>query len=158
SALYLWSLWPVVERGHRSEPMRRRLLVLGLAAVAVGLAIVVASLQLGTERADTTSARVAPTPHGILTQALTLGAQADWLAVAPISELLRRMGLVRQPGARITRVDALWNEVAPTRPRNPADPNAPAYRWQRYDVIANGLARRGIAPIFSVYRSPSWAN
>jgi hypothetical protein len=139
--------------------MRRRHLVLGLAAaVAVGAAIVVASLMLGTRTDDKTSARAAPTPHEILTEGLTVGVQDDHLAVAPLDELEWRMGLVRQTGARITRVDVLWNEVAPTRPRHPEDPGDPAYRWRRYDAIASGLARRGIAPIFSVYRSPSWAN
>ena len=38
------------------------------------------------------------------------------------------------------------------------DPNDPAYRWSRYDRVVDGLARRGIAAIFNVYRSPSWAN
>ena len=57
----------------------------------------------------------------------------------------------------MTRVDVL-NEVAPEPPARGDDPNDSAYRWSRYDRVADGLARRGIAPIFNVYRSPSWAN
>jgi hypothetical protein len=59
---------------------------------------------------------------------------------------------------RVTRVDVLWNAVAPTRPATPANPNDRAYRWSRYDRIVDGLRRRGIAVMLNVYRSPSWAN
>ena len=133
--------------------MRRRHLAVGLVAVgAVGLALAVGSLMTGGH--DKPSGPVAPTPHEILTEGFTLGVQDDRLAVAPLDELEWRMGLVDQTGARLTRVDVLWNEVAPTRPAHPTDPNDPAYHWTRYDMIAAGLARRGIAVIFSVYRAP----
>ncbi len=137
--------------------MRRRHLAFGLAAVgAVGLALAVGLLMTG--RHDKPSGPVAPTPHEILTEGFTLGVQDDRLAVAPPDELEWRMGLVNQTGARLTRVDVLWNAVAPTRPAHPTNPDDPAYHWARYDTIAAGLARRGIAVIFSVYRAPSWTN
>ena len=60
-----------------------------------------------------------------------------------------RLDLLASTGVRVTRVDVLWNEVAPDRPARGDDPSDPAYRWSRYDRVADGLVRRGIA------RSPS---
>jgi hypothetical protein len=69
-----------------------------------------------------------------------------------------RLDLLASTGVRVTRVDVLWNTVAPSRPASAANPGDPAYRWSRYDAIVDGLTERGIAVIFNVYRSPSWTN
>lgn len=61
-------------------------------------------------------------------------------------------------GVPVTRVDVLWNVVAPTRPASATNPNDSAYRWSRYDRVVDEFTRRGIGVIFAVYRSPSWAN
>jgi hypothetical protein len=97
-------------------------------------------------------------PEAVLPPGLTLAIQDDHLAVTPEADIEGRLDLVAATGVRVTRVDVLWNEVAPERPARADDPDDPAYRWSRYDRVADGLARRGIAPIFNVYRSPSWAN
>ena len=97
-------------------------------------------------------------PETALPPGLTLAIQDDHLAVTPEANIEARLDLVDSTGVRVTRVDVLWNEVSPERPARGADPDDPAYRWSRYDRVADGLARRGIAPIFNVYRSPSWAN
>ena len=61
--------------------------------------------------------------------------QDDVLAIAPLNEIPTRVEMVKQTKAKVTRVDILWNFVAPTRPANPTDPNDPAYDWSRLDLI-----------------------
>jgi Cellulase (glycosyl hydrolase family 5) len=97
-------------------------------------------------------------PEAILPPGLTVAIQDDRLAVAPEADIDARLDLVAATGVRVTRVDVLWNELAPTRPARADDPADPAYRWSRYDRVVDGLARHGIAAILNVYRSPSWAN
>src|SRR5512134_2522687 len=89
---------------------------------------------------------------------LTVALQDDHLAVTPEPGIEGRLDLLSSTGVRVTRVDVLWNEVAPSRPADGADPDDQAYRWSRYDQVADGLLRRGIAAIFNVYRTASWAN
>jgi Cellulase (glycosyl hydrolase family 5) len=97
-------------------------------------------------------------PESVLPPGLTLSIQDDHLAVTPESNVEARLDLVAATGVRVTRVDVLWNEVAPARPARADDPSDPAYRWSRYDRVVDGLGRRGIAAILNVYRSPPWAN
>jgi hypothetical protein len=75
----------------------------------------------------------------------------------PADQIPGRLDLVRATGARVTRVDVLWSDVAPTRPADEADPADPAYRWERADAILRGYAERGIAAIVSSYSTPAWA-
>ena len=89
---------------------------------------------------------------------LTLAIQDDRLPVVEESGIGTHVNLVASTGVKVTRVDVLWNDVAPTRPAAPADPRDPAYRWSRYDQIVDGLTARGIAIIFNVYRAPMWSN
>lgn len=97
-------------------------------------------------------------PESVLPPGLTLAVQDDHLPVEPEAGIPGRLDLLASTGVTVTRVDVLWNDLAPTRPRGAADPSAAAYRWSRYDAIVDGLTARGIAVIFNVYRSPSWAN
>ena len=97
-------------------------------------------------------------PATSLPPGLTLSVQDDHLAVTPESNIGARVGLVASTGVRLTRVDVLWNTVAPGRPGSASNPNDAAYRWSRYDAVVDGFTRRGIAVILNVYRSPSWAN
>jgi hypothetical protein len=97
-------------------------------------------------------------PETALPPGLTLSIQDDHLAVTPEANIETRLDLLASTGVRVTRVDVLWNEVAPARPARADDPDDPAYRWSRYDRVVDGLGRRGITAILNVYRSPSWAN
>ena len=97
-------------------------------------------------------------PATTLPPGLTLSVQDDHLAVTPEANLPARMNLVAGTGVRVTRVDVLWNAVAPTRPASASNPNDAAYRWSRYDAVVDGFAARGVSVILNVYRSPSWAN
>jgi hypothetical protein len=100
----------------------------------------------------------AAAPGTTLPAGLTVSVQDDHLAVTPESNIANRVGLVASTGVRVTRVDVLWNAVAPSRPSSASNPNDAAYRWSRYDAVVDGLTQRGIAVILNVYRSPSWAN
>jgi hypothetical protein len=124
--------------------------ILAVAAIGGVVALLVVGSVRGSDRP--------PDPGAIMSGSLTVGVQDDRLPVAPGAQLDGRMDRLAATGVRVTRVDVLWNQVAPTRPARAADPNDPAYRFGRYDRIVDGLARRGVAVMFDVYRSPTWAN
>jgi len=51
-----------------------------------------------------------------------------------------------------------WDEVAPTRPSHPRDPNDPEYRWGEIDRVAAEAERAGIRLAVLIDRAPRWAN
>lgn len=118
----------------RRAPARRRALILGLVAGA----IVCAGAPAGASGA-------------------VAGLQDDRISVGPESDIEARAGILASSRTRVSRVDVLWSEVAPTRPANPRDPADPAYRFARWDRIAAALTARGIRPIFAIYSTPPWA-
>ena len=69
-----------------------------------------------------------------------------------------RLDALAATGTRVTRVDVLWREVAPTRPADARNPADPAYDWSRYDQIVRGLSARGISVILDFYLTPAWAS
>lgn len=73
-------------------------------------------------------------------------------------ELEARLDALAATGIKVTRVDVLWREVAPTRPADARNPADPAYDWSRYDQIVRGLAARGITTILDFYVTPAWAS
>ncbi len=85
------------------------------------------------------------------------GLQDDRISVGPEGEIEARADILAASRTRVSRVDLLWSEVAPTRPASPRDPADPAYRFARWDRIAAALTARGIRPLFAVYSSPAWA-
>ncbi|MEW6581154.1 MAG: cellulase family glycosylhydrolase [Actinomycetota bacterium] len=82
--------------------------------------------------------------------------QDDHLAV-PDSDIESRLDMIAATGAKVTRVDLFWRDVAPAQPADAADPADPAYRFDRADAIMRGLAQRGITPIVAVFNTPEWA-
>lgn len=84
--------------------------------------------------------------------------QDDNLVNVRGAALAARLDALAATGVKVTRVDVLWREVAPTRPRDARDPADPAYDWTRYDEIARGLRARGISAIFDFYVTPAWAS
>ncbi|MBJ7455649.1 MAG: hypothetical protein JHC74_06290 [Thermoleophilia bacterium] len=90
-------------------------------------------------------------------QAALAGLQDDRISVDPESGIEARADLLARSRTRVSRVDLLWSEAAPTRPARPRDPDDPAYRFARWDRIAAALTARGIRPIFTIYSSPAWA-
>ena len=67
--------------------------------------------------------------------------------------------LYRQLGVSIYEADLSWNLVAPSRPRNPANPGDPAYRWPAAIQQAITQARRfHMRVLLQIIGAPSWAN
>lgn len=67
--------------------------------------------------------------------------------------------LYHKLGVKIFEADLFWNEVAPTRPRHPANPNDPAYRWPAEIDQAIQQARRfHMRVLLEIVYSPKWAN
>jgi len=83
--------------------------------------------------------------------------QDDVLTTAPLDQIPTRIQMVQQTKAKVTRIDILWSQVAPTPPASPTDPNDPAYDFSRLDLIFSSLAAANITPIVSTYSTPDWA-
>jgi hypothetical protein len=64
----------------------------------------------------------------------------------------------RELGVDVFQFQLHWDEVAPTRPSNPRDPEDPAYHWGAVDQIVNEAARYEIGLAALAERSPPWAN
>jgi hypothetical protein len=60
-----------------------------------------------------------------------------------------------------TRIILYWNDIAPTRPANPTDPNDPAYDWtdshSRPDQRVLSALDAGLTPLVTVWKAPRWA-
>lgn len=139
--------------GERTVRRATRAAVLGL--IVVGAAGTVAFVMRGDDPPQPGSGvALGPLPPGELTVAV----QDDQLPVADPATLDLRLDTLAETGVKVTRVDVVWNEVAPTRPAEGRDPNDSAYVWTRYDAILDGLDKRGIRALLDVYRTPSWAN
>jgi hypothetical protein len=61
-------------------------------------------------------------------------------------------------GVDVVQFQIHWDEVAPTRPANPRDPNDPAYRWAAVDPFVTEAARHGVGLAALLQRTPGWAN
>jgi hypothetical protein len=64
----------------------------------------------------------------------------------------------KQLGVDVFQFQIHWDEVAPTRPANPRDPNDPAYHWGEADTIVQQAAEYGIGLAALIQRAPGWAN
>jgi hypothetical protein len=61
-------------------------------------------------------------------------------------------------GVDVFQYQVHWDEVAPTKPEHPRDPDDPAYRWGDLDRVAAEAESYGIRLALLVQRAPSWAN
>lgn len=57
----------------------------------------------------------------------------------------------------IVRLDALWRDLAPTKPTDGADPEDPAYRWAPLDTAIKQAAGMGVEIVVTIERAPTWA-
>jgi Beta-glucosidase/6-phospho-beta-glucosidase/beta-galactosidase len=86
------------------------------------------------------------------------GIQDDaWVLYGP-GTLQQRLDQLQGLGVDVVRVSIHWNDVAPTKPDRALAANDPAYRWDEYDAVLNGLRARGIAPLVTLLGTPGWAN
>jgi len=83
--------------------------------------------------------------------------QDDVLTTASITEIPKRLQLVKDTQAKVARFDILWSFVATRQPVDPTNPADPAYDWTRIDQVLIGLDQAGITPIVSTYSTPTWA-
>lgn len=66
--------------------------------------------------------------------------------------------LYERLGVEVFQYQVHWDEVAPTRPERPGDPDDPAYDWGSLDRIAAEALEHGIRLALLVQRTPAWAN
>jgi hypothetical protein len=65
----------------------------------------------------------------------------------------------KELGVEMFQYQLQWNQIAPTPPANPRDPNDPAYQWQpEFQFLVDEAAANGIAVSFLIKGSPPWAN
>jgi hypothetical protein len=94
-----------------------------------------------------------------------LGAPASALAFekaiwgTPTVNGVNQFPMYHQLGVAIDETDLFWNQVAPTRPRHPTNPNDPAYHWPAVvaQAINDGKPYR-IQVLLQLRGAPSWAN
>jgi hypothetical protein len=86
------------------------------------------------------------------------GIQDDaWLMYGPGS-LEQRVATLDRLGAGVVRFTLRWDQIAPTKPAAPRDPEDPAYRWNVFADVLDELHARGIPALVTLYGSPRWAN
>jgi hypothetical protein len=86
------------------------------------------------------------------------GVQDDaWIMYGP-GTLQSRIATLDRLGVRLVRITVRWDEVAPTRPAHPLDPDDPAYRWGAFDATIRALHAAGITTLVTLWGSPGWAN
>jgi hypothetical protein len=84
--------------------------------------------------------------------------EAGSAACPPGGEPCSAFPVYRRLGVDVFEYQIHWDEVAPTRPRHPRDPDDPAYDWGEIDRVAAEAKRYGIRLAILVQRAPSWAN
>jgi hypothetical protein len=78
--------------------------------------------------------------------------------LAPGPSLETRLDTLGDLGAGVVRFMVSWRQVAPTRPRHPANPGDPAYDWTSTDAELGALQAHGITVLVTLYRTPVWAS
>ena len=58
---------------------------------------------------------------------------------------------------RVARLDLIWANAAPTRPKDPFNPGDPAYRFATIDAAINGAAAHGLDVLLTISVAPAWA-
>jgi polysaccharide biosynthesis protein PslG len=74
-----------------------------------------------------------------------------------VSDPAPRFRLMASLGAKVVRVDLLWDTVARRRPSDPRDPRDGAYDWTRYDRIVDAARSADLEVLFAVWGTPPWA-
>lgn len=71
----------------------------------------------------------------------------------------RGMWLDRAKDARagIIRISVDWRNMVRHEPKNPTNPNDPAYGFVRLDAAIKAAEMRGLDVVLTVYRAPEWA-
>jgi hypothetical protein len=75
-----------------------------------------------------------------------------------VAERCSAFPVYKRLGVDVFQYQIHWDEVAPTRPKNPRDPDDPAYNWGNLEQVAAEAEQAGIRLAILVQRSPDWAN
>ena len=80
-----------------------------------------------------------------------------WLANGP-GTIEDRVTTLHGIGVQVVRFTVRWDEVAPTEPAAPTDPQDPAYDWSAPNDVLNALHSHGIDVVLQLVGAPSWSN
>jgi hypothetical protein len=68
------------------------------------------------------------------------------------------LDLTRRANATMLRTLVTWRQIAPTRPRNAANPFDPAYHFDDLDDFVRSAQVRGLEVLMTIWGTPAWAN
>lgn len=86
------------------------------------------------------------------------GLQDDaWLLYGP-GTLESRLSELTRLRVDVVRFTIRWDQVARRRAANARDHRDPAYNWTSADPVLQGLRRRGITAVVTLFGTPSWVN
>ena len=90
--------------------------------------------------------------------AIRYGLKDDaWLLHGP-GTVEERLQTLKELGVEVVRFGLRWDEIATVRPETPRDPDDPAYSWEGFDEVLQGLRADGIESIVDIWGTPLWAN
>jgi hypothetical protein len=77
----------------------------------------------------------------------------------PVVNGVNQFPMYHKLGVTIDEVDLDWDQVAPTRPKDPTNPNDPAYQWPAVvsQAITDGRPYH-IQVLIQIRDAPAWAN
>lgn len=82
----------------------------------------------------------------------------DGAYLSPGPRLESRVATLGELGAKLVRYMVNWRQIAPRKPRHPANPGDPAYHWATTDAVFGSLHAHGIGVLATLYRTPAWAS
>ena len=80
-----------------------------------------------------------------------------WLANGP-GTIDGRVATLDGLGVQVVRFTLRWDQVAPTEPADPTNPQDPAYNWSTPSSVLDALHARGIDVVLQLDGAPSWSN
>jgi hypothetical protein len=79
-----------------------------------------------------------------------------YLSAGP--RLEERAATLDRLGAKLVRYMVNWRQIAPRKPRHPANPGDRAYDWSSADAVLGALHAHRIGVLATLYRTPPWAS
>ena len=105
----------------------------------------------------TTAAASFLAPAAAASPSVRYGIQDD-AYLSPGPSLGTRLATLDRLGAGLVRYMLNWRQIAPTKPRHPAEPGDRAYQWAATDAVLGALHAHGVTVLVTFYRVPGWAN
>jgi polysaccharide biosynthesis protein PslG len=136
----------------------RRLLVLVVLALTAALAVaalLVVPRQDG--RQVEAGEEAVALPQSPMPGRLLIGFQDD-ASLRWAEDRAQVLDSARESSAAVIRTIVGWEQTAPYRPADPADPFEPSYRLDDVDELVRGAQERGIELLVSIWGTPAWAN